>query len=116
MDSNILRIKRKATEAPLASLGIQRSYNISCIHADLKPSSPVIHESAERAKKRSKQNDGAGVFRLAQTVSRNWAGVGQEAEAFRVGSPSLRILLEVPAELTAWSCSATDQSLDVCNE
>jgi hypothetical protein len=42
--------------------------------------------------KRSKQNPdsdnanrgGGGVFMLAQTVSRNWAGVGQEAEAFRV--------------------------------
>ncbi|KAJ9116045.1 hypothetical protein QFC20_000715 [Naganishia adeliensis] len=71
MDSNILRIKRKATEQPLASL--------------------VIHESAERAKKRSKQQsgnedanrDGAGVFRLAQTVTRDWEGIGEEAEAFR---------------------------------
>jgi hypothetical protein len=52
----------------------------------------VIQESSERAKKRAKQhtdsnsanNDGAGVFRLAQTVGKEWEGVGQEAEAFRV--------------------------------
>ena len=56
----------------------------------------MIHESAERAKKRSKQQsgnedatrDGAGVFRLAQTVTRDWEGIGEEAEAFRVSQGS----------------------------
>lgn len=102
MDSNILRIKRKATEQPLASLG-NHCFNphtlywliTGIIHF------AVIHESAERAKKRSKQQsgnedanrDGAGVFRLAQTVTRDWEGIGEEAEAFRV---SLGFGLMVP--------------------
>jgi hypothetical protein len=92
MDSNILRIKRKATEAPLASLGKHLPGYNQCSSLTSCHVTQVIHESAERAKKRSKQNPdsdnanrgGGGVFMLAQTVSRNWAGVGQEAEAFRV--------------------------------
>lgn len=102
MDSNILRIKRKATEAPLASLGKHRSSYQSFPMLTLYHFAQVIHESAERAKKRSKQNPdsdnanrgSAGVFMLAQTVSRNWAGIGQEAEAFRVSD---LILIHFPA-------------------
>ncbi|KAJ9099757.1 hypothetical protein QFC21_003755 [Naganishia friedmannii] len=99
MDSHILRIKRKATEPPLTSL--------------------VIQESSERAKKRAKQhtdsiaanNDGAGVFRLAQTVGKEWEGVGQEAEVFR--QRIQRLMAETAQEGTSEPPTDTSPMSDV---
>ncbi|BEI96473.1 hypothetical protein CcaverHIS631_0200620 [Cutaneotrichosporon cavernicola] len=56
----VLRIKRKATEAPLSSLVI----------------------SDERATKRRTLR-GRGVFRLAETVPHTWRGEGQECEQLK---------------------------------
>ncbi|KAK8858849.1 hypothetical protein IAR55_003079 [Kwoniella newhampshirensis] len=62
----VLRIKRKATEAPLSSLVIQDS------------------EPRQRAKRRRDiSGRPRGVFRLAETVPGTWVGKGEEGEVLK---------------------------------
>jgi hypothetical protein len=79
----VLRIKRKATEAPLSSLGklnCPRSCNIA--------NTPVIQDPASDPSSRIKKRRDVsgrprGVFRLAETVPPTWHGQGDEAEALK---------------------------------
>ncbi|WWC88389.1 uncharacterized protein L201_003300 [Kwoniella dendrophila CBS 6074] len=62
----VLRIKRKATEAPLSSLVIQ----------DLEP-------RLRAKRRRDVSGKPRGVFRLAETVPDTWQGKGQEGEVLK---------------------------------
>jgi len=103
----VLRIKRKATEHPLSSLGSlflsPRPAPLSPLAAGLSscdlepfaelcpdhPLTPVIQDEPARAKKQRQINPlgkSRGVFRLAETVPETWKGKGEEGEVLRVST------------------------------
>lgn len=106
LNLNIIRIKRKATEAPLTSLG---QYRRSLPFAPIKPQYGIfdtefcviciVVQEGERASKRHRDNAaplgplspggtggnaGHGVFRLVQTVGHGWSAKANEEAALRV--------------------------------
>lgn len=89
----VLRIKRKATDAPLSSLGVcwrrfllppAPTFPLSSLRSAQFALTPVI--SDERAPKRRdvRAVRGRGVFRLAETVPHTWRGEGAECEMLKV--------------------------------
>jgi len=79
----VLRIKRKATEAPLSSLG-RLSCPLPRHVADISViQDPASDPSSRIKKRRDVSGRPRGVFRLAETVPPTWQGQGDEAEALK---------------------------------
>ncbi|KAG7527937.1 hypothetical protein FFLO_06505 [Filobasidium floriforme] len=73
LNLNIIRIKRKATEAPLTSLVVQEGERAAKRLRDNGPLSPAA----------TNNGSGHGIFRLAQTVGHEWSAKAAEEAALR---------------------------------
>jgi hypothetical protein len=91
----LLRIKRKATDQPLSSLGLSFPFpllspdvtdnkNNLVIETESNPGTPGLGPGQGREKRRQISGRPRGIFRLAETVDESWKGRGEEAEGLRV--------------------------------
>ncbi|CAD6564524.1 MAG: hypothetical protein TREMPRED_005402 [Tremellales sp. Tagirdzhanova-0007] len=79
----VLRIKRKATEPPLSSLGQGPSRPLPSSHGTRLVVAPPNDPDSQAKKRRDVSGRARGVFRLAETVPDTWLGQGDEAAFLR---------------------------------
>jgi hypothetical protein len=95
----VLRIKRKATEAPLSSLGTANfAKRLETRLTSLVIQDPSAGPGGRATKRRDVSNRPRGIFRLAETVPPTWQGQGDEGEALKTRIRGLMETMDMEEE------------------